>query len=63
MILSLTEKFFKKSRKKKKTRKILKKSITTADEPPRDSNSIDFTNIHNNSNKSSEVSITNDDRC
>ena len=41
---------------------LLKKSITTTDEPPRDSNSINSINIHNNSNKGSAVTITNDDR-
>ena len=41
---------------------LLKTSITTTDEPPRDSNSINSFNIHNNSNKSSAVNITNDDR-
>ena len=41
---------------------LLKKSITTTDEPPRDSNFINSNNIHNNSNKSSAVNITNDDR-
>ena len=40
----------------------LKKQITTADEPPRDSNFINSINILNNSNKSSTVNITNDDR-
>ena len=38
---------------------LLKKSIATTDEPPRDINSI---NIHNDSNKSSAVNITVDDR-
>ena len=42
---------------------LLKKSITTSDEPPRDSSPINSTNIHNNSNKSSADSITDDDRC
>ena len=41
---------------------LLKKSIVTTDEPPRDSNSINSINIHNNSNKGSAVTITNDDR-
>ena len=41
---------------------LLKKSITTTDEPSRDSNFINSINIHNNSNKSSAVNITNDDR-
>ena len=41
---------------------LLKKSIATTDEPPRDSNSINSINIHNNSNKGSAVTITNDDR-
>ena len=40
---------------------LLKKSITTTDEPPRDSNPINSINIHNNSNKDSAVTITNDD--
>ena len=41
---------------------LLKKSITTADEPPRDSNSINSINIHSNGNKCGMVNITNDDR-
>ena len=41
---------------------LLKKWIATTDEPPRDSNSINSINIHNNSNKGSAVTITNDDR-
>ena len=41
---------------------LLKKSITTTDEPPRDSNFINSINIHNDSNKSSAVNITDDDR-
>ena len=39
---------------------LLKKSITTTDEPPRDS--INSFNIYKNSNKGSAVNITNDDR-
>ena len=38
---------------------LLKMSITTTVEPPRDSNSINSINIH----KSSAVNSTNDDRC
>ena len=41
---------------------LLKKSITTADEPPRDSNTINSINIHNVGNKSSAVNITDGDR-
>ena len=41
---------------------LLKKLITTTDEPPRDLNSINSINIHNNGNKGSAVTITNDDR-
>ena len=41
---------------------LLKNSITTAEEPPRDSKPIDSINIHNNSNKGSAVTFTNDDR-
>ena len=41
---------------------LLKKSITTTDEPPRGSNFINSINIHNNRNKSSALNITNDDR-
>ena len=37
-------------------------SITITDEPPRDSNCINSINIHSDSNKSSTVSITDDDR-
>ena len=41
---------------------LLKKWIATTDEPPRDSNSINSINIHNNNNKGNAVTITNDDR-
>ena len=41
---------------------LLKNSITTTDEPPRDSKSINSINIHSNSYKGSAVTITNDDR-
>ena len=41
---------------------LLLMSITTTDEPSRDSNSFNSINIHNNSNKGSAVNITNDDR-
>ena len=41
---------------------LLKNSITTTDEPPRDSKSINSINIHNNSYKGSAVTITNDER-
>ena len=41
---------------------LLKNSITTTEEPPRDSKPINSINIHNNSNKGSAVTITNDDR-
>ena len=41
---------------------LLKRSIFTTDEPPRDSNSINSINIDNNSNKSSAVNSTYDDR-
>ena len=41
---------------------LLKKSLTTTDEPPRDSNSINSINLHNYSNNGSLVTTTNDDR-
>ena len=41
---------------------LLKKSITTTDKPPRDSNSINSINIHTDSNKGNAVNITDGDR-
>ena len=41
---------------------LLKKSITTTDEPPRDSNCINFINIPKDSNKDSTVNITDDNK-
>ena len=41
---------------------LLKNLIATTEEPPRDSKPINSINIHNNSNKGSAVTITNDDR-